>query len=80
MTQSLAYRAARRAGAFTAILHEDGMVTEAASANLWIVTEDGTLVTRNLSSALLPGITRARLRALLEDMPIAERAFSLDEL
>lgn len=82
LTQTLAYRAARRAGAHTAIMHEEGVVTEAASANLWIVTEDGVLVTRELSSALLHGITRARLLALLgqERLRIEERAFSLEEL
>ena len=79
VSQSLAYRAARRAGAVTAIMHEDGIVTEAASANLWIVTSDGKLVTRNLSSALLPGITRARVQALLGDIELEERPFSLDE-
>lgn len=80
VSQSLAYRAARRAGAVTAIMHEDGMITEAASANLWIVSEDGALVTRNLSSALLPGITRARVQALFSDMDVQERASSLEEL
>lgn len=80
VTQSLAYRAARRAGATTAILHEDGLVTEAASANLWIVSSDGKLITRDLSNALLPGVTRARVFAVLEDIGIEERAFSLDEL
>jgi len=81
LTQTLAYRAARRAGAESAILHEDGVVTEAASANLWIVTKDGTLVTRDLSSALLPGITRARLVSLLSEFAtVEERAFTLDEL
>lgn len=80
VSQTLAYRAARRAGAVTAIMHEDGMITEAASANLWIVSEDGALVTRNLSSALLPGITRARVQALFSDMDVQERAFSLEEL
>ena len=82
LTQTLAYRAARRAGADTAVLHEDGTVTEAASANLWIVTMDGTLITRDLSSALLPGITRQRLLRLLgsKGLSIKERAFSLEEL
>jgi D-alanine transaminase len=82
LTQTLAYRAARRAGADTAILHESGMITEAASANLWIVTQDGTLVTRNLSSALLPGITRNRLLALLGEAghKIEERPCSIAEL
>jgi len=82
LTQTLAYRAARRAGADTAILHEDGFITEAASANLWIVTEDATLVTRDLSSALLPGITRSRLLSLLGEAgyKIEERPCSIEEL
>ena len=82
LTQTLAYRAARRAGADTAILHEDGNVTEAASANLWIVTADGTLITRDLSAALLPGITRLRLLDLLrsDGLRIEERTFSMQEL
>ena len=82
LTQTLAYRAARRAGADTAILHEDGLVTEAASANLWMLSDTGTLVTRDLSSALLPGITRARLLSLLGEhgRTIEERAFTLAEL
>ncbi|MEL7540610.1 MAG: aminotransferase class IV, partial [Pseudomonadota bacterium] len=82
VSQALAYRAARRAGAVTAILHEDGLVTEAASANVWIVTPEGRLVTRDLSRALLPGITRARLVELFQnsDTQIEERAFTLDEL
>ena len=82
LSQSLAYRAARRAGALTAIMHENGVVTEAASANAWIVTVDGVLVTRDLSSALLPGITRGTLTRLLRDvgLSVEERAFTLDEM
>lgn len=82
LSQSLAYRAARRAGAETAILHEQGVVTEAASANLWIVSQADELITRDLSHALLPGITRQRVVTLLENsgITLAERAFSLDEL
>ncbi|MEM7328618.1 MAG: aminotransferase class IV [Pseudomonadota bacterium] len=82
VSQSLAYRAARRAGATTAILHENGVVTEAASANVWMVTEAGQLVTRDLSRALLPGVTRARLISLFQESgpEIQERRFSLDEM
>ena len=82
LSQTLAYRAARRAGAETAILHEDGVITEAASANLWMVTPAGHLVTRDLSTALLHGITRARLLDLLGDtaLEIEERAFTLSDL
>src|SRR6202012_3351284 len=36
-----------------------GFVTEAASANAWIVTADGKLVTRHADHAILGGITRA---------------------
>ncbi len=82
VSQSLAYRAARRAGATTAVLHEAGTVTEAASANLWVVTADGELITRDLSHALLPGVTRARALSLLaaESVSVTERAFTLDEM
>ena len=82
LSQSLAYRAARRAGAATAIMHEDGLVTEAASANAWIVTASGVLVTRDLSHALLPGITRATVLRLLQDagLRVEERTFTLDEM
>ena len=82
LSQSLAYRSARRRGADTAIMVEDGLVTEAASANLWIVTHDGVLVPRDLSRALLPGITRATVAGLLRDagLLVEERAFGPQEL
>lgn len=66
VSQALAYRKARAAGAQTAIFHEDGRVTEAASANLWAVSADGVLMTRDLSSAILPGITRQTVLGLVE--------------
>ena len=67
VSQALAYRAARAAGAITAIMIEDGCVTEAASATVFVVDQDGTLRTRTLSEAVLPSITRHRLLALLKD-------------
>ncbi len=81
LSQALAYRAARQAGAATAFLVEDGMITEAASANIWIVDTKGRLITRNLSESILPGITRAGVKKLLEGagMAIEERAFTPDE-
>ncbi|MEM9937483.1 MAG: aminotransferase class IV [Pseudomonadota bacterium] len=82
LSQSLAYREARRQGAHTAIMIADGYITEAASANLWIVNADGKLVTRDLSRALLPGITRATMVRLMQDhgLVVEERAFTTDEL
>ena len=78
VSQVLAYRTAREAGARTAILVEDGHVTEAASANLWVVTKGGKLATRELSNAILHGITRATVMGLAGD--VEERAISIEEL
>ena len=48
-----------RAGAREAwFVDKDGVVTEAASANAWIVTRAGKLVTRHADQAILRGITR----------------------
>ncbi len=59
----------------------DGLVTEAGSANAWIVTKQGEVVTRALSHAILPGITRHALFDALsqQGMKIVERSFSVEE-
>ncbi len=81
LSQALAYRAAKQQGADTAFMVEDGFVTEAASANAWIVTHTGEIITRDLSPAILPGITRAGVMALRGKggFTITERAFTPDE-
>jgi D-alanine transaminase len=81
LSQTLAYRQAAKADATSAILHEDGWITEAASANLWIVTPDGTLITRNLGHQILPGITRQSVLKQLSQagLKVEERAASLEE-
>src|SRR5579863_2626595 len=58
-----------------------GFVTEAASANAWIVTADGKLVTRNADQAILGGITRAVVFEAVKDLNlhIEERPFTLEE-
>ncbi len=58
-----------------------GLVTEAASANAWIVTADGKLVTRQTDHAILGGITRAVVFEVVkaQGLRIEERPFSLDE-
>lgn len=60
---------------------QDGFVTEDASSNAWIVTDDGTVVTRPLSPRLLPGVTRATLMDHLrrENIPTKEALFRVDE-
>ncbi|MEZ5997238.1 MAG: aminotransferase class IV [Hyphomonas sp.] len=78
LSQALAYRTAKGMGAETAFMVEDGKVTEAASANAWIVDGGGRLITRELSSSILPGITRAGVLSLLEGsgIELVERAFT----
>jgi D-alanine transaminase len=79
----LAKQAARDAGAFEmALFDREGMVTECASSNLWIVDTAGELRTRGLGHEILPGCTRAALKTLLRDLQVtlSEDAFSLDEL
>jgi D-alanine transaminase len=58
-----------------------GFVTEASSANAWIVTDTGKLVTRHADHAILHGITRAVVLDAVKEQNIAVelRAFTLDE-
>jgi D-alanine transaminase len=57
------------------------MVTEAASANAWIITPAGSLVTRRADHSILCGITRAVLFDAIkgQGLSIEERPFALDE-
>ncbi|MEM0985537.1 MAG: aminotransferase class IV [Pseudomonadota bacterium] len=82
LSQALAYREARRRGAQTALMVEDGFVTEAASANVWIVDKDGQLITRQLSPAILAGITRNTAISALNEIgtSVEERPFALDDV
>jgi D-alanine transaminase len=77
---SMAKQQALDAGADDAWLVEDGFVTEGTSNNAWIV-KGGKLITRQLSSDILHGITRAAaLRLANEDsVEIEERPFTVDE-
>jgi D-alanine transaminase len=63
------------------LVDKDGLVTEAASANAWIVTSAGRLITRYADHAILRGITRAVTLevAKAEGLSFEERPFKLDE-
>jgi D-alanine transaminase len=58
-----------------------GAVTEASSANAWIVTNEGKLITRHADHAILRGITRSVVLDEVKEQNIAveERAFTLQE-
>ena len=80
LAQVLAKQAARAAGAFEAMMHDRGTVTEGGSSTLWIV-QHGTLLTRPLSHDILAGITRNVVLDLAtrEGIPVLERAFTVDD-
>jgi D-alanine transaminase len=80
LAQVLAKQEAKAAGAYEALMHQDGVVTEGGSSTVWIV-KHGTVITRPLSHAILAGITRDVLFELArrEGIPAIERAFTLDE-
>ncbi len=75
----LAKTRARGAGAYEAwLVDRDGAVTEGSSTSAWIVDAKGRLVTRDLSNAILPGVTRqVILQAAAEaQIPVEERRFT----
>ena len=78
---SMAKMAALEAGADDAWLVEDGFVTEGTANNAYIVTDAGVIVTRELSSKILHGITRASVLATAKEaqMRIEERPFTVEE-
>lgn len=78
----LARQAAIEQGARDAwFVGKDGAVTESASANAWIVTQAGALVTRPADHGILRGITRTVLFdvAKAQRLTLEERAFTLEE-
>lgn len=81
LAQVLAKQAAAEAGVSEAWMVEDGHVTEGGSSTSFIITRDGTIVTRQLSTALLPGITRKTVIRLAQEaqLRVEERAFTVEE-
>ncbi len=81
LAPSMGKMAARAAGADDAWMVEEGLVTEGTSNNAYIVTTDGTIVTRELSQSILHGITRAAVLRFAREaqMKIEERPFTIAE-
>ncbi|PXW55535.1 D-amino-acid transaminase [Methylobacterium sp. B4] len=82
LAQVLAKQQASEAGVAEAFMVEDGVVTEGSSSTVFIVTQAGALVTRPLSNAILPGITRKAVLALAQETgrPFEERLINVREL
>jgi D-alanine transaminase len=78
----MAKQAAKAKGGYEAwLVDRDGFVTEGASTNAWIVDGQGDVVTRDLSNAILPGVTR---RIILEaaaeaGLKVVQRKFTVAE-
>lgn len=81
LAQVLAKQQAAAAGVAEAWMVEDDAVTEGSSSTAFIVTKAGTLVTRPLSTALLPGITRQAVLRLADEagLTLEERLFGVGE-
>lgn len=81
LAQALTKELAKQQGAFEGWMVEDGFVTEGTSSSAFIVQDGGTIVTRPLSNAILPGVTRRAILKLAEntDVKVDERPFSAEE-
>jgi D-alanine transaminase len=81
LAQVLAKQAAAEAGVAEAWMVEDGYVTEGGSSTAFIITGEGRIVTRPLSHAVLPGITRLSVMHLAQEsgLAIEERLFTVEE-
>jgi D-alanine transaminase len=77
----LARQAAAEAGAYEAIMHEDGIVTEGAATNVFAVF-DGVLCTHPLTHRILAGVTRKVLMELITELglPVKEEVIPLARL
>ena len=78
----LAKQAAKEQGAGEVIfVDRDGLVTEGGSTNVYMVADDGVILTRSLTANILPGVTRLNLLSVIADagLEIREQAFTLDQ-
>ncbi len=63
------------------LIGADGLVTEGAASNAWIIDRNERVITHRVDAAILKGVTRTTLIRLLDTLGLAveERSFSLDE-
>lgn len=83
LSNALVRQQAKEAGAQEAIyVDAEGIVKEGAATNVWMVDNDGTLLTRPAEHGILKGITRTTLIdvAAKLGMTIREEAFSVEKM
>jgi D-alanine transaminase len=81
LAQVLGKQDAADAGAFEGWMVEHGRVTEGTTSTAFIVDKHGKLITRPLTNAVLPGVTRLAVLDLVEEAGLGfeERTFSVEE-
>lgn len=81
LSQTLAYRHARQENVDVAFFHQDRIITEAASANAWLVDHEGSLITHHLSNDILHGVTREAVLEVVRSnaIKVIERPFTIDD-
>lgn len=78
----LARQIAKEKGAYEAwLIDSDGMVSEGAASNAWIIDQSSTIITRQVDHSILRGITRTTLIDIISahGLRLEERKFSLEE-
>ncbi|MBN4047787.1 D-amino-acid transaminase [Oceanicaulis sp. AH-315-P02] len=78
----LAKHEAKEQGAYEALLVDDqGFITEGSSTNAWIISQDNKLITRNISTQILSGVTRLAVIEIAKQfrLTIEERKFTVLE-
>ncbi|WP_430787967.1 D-amino-acid transaminase [Virgibacillus flavescens] len=77
----LAKQTASEKGAYEAILHKDGLVTECSAANVYLV-KDGTVYTHPATKQILHGCVRMRIEEFADELgiPFNEAGFSVEDI
>lgn len=78
---SLTKTEATKSGKDDSLFVKNGFVTEASSANFYIINKQNQLITRQLDGSILPGITRALLLKIARNLNIEviEQKFTLED-
>ncbi|MRX71513.1 D-amino-acid transaminase [Bacillus lacus] len=68
-------------GCYEALLHRNGMITEGASTNFYVI-KDGAVYTHPANNLILNGITRMKIKEICnnENIPFYEQPFQLGNL
>src|SRR5699024_3799051 len=77
----LAKQAAAEKGCYEAIQHINGLVTECASSNVFLV-KDGKVFTHPATNRILNGCVRMAIKEFCEQLniPFIEEAFTIDDI